>query len=160
QIGFCSTADGVRIAYATVGSGPALIVSQPVSHLGLEWEEPRVRDFWETIGQHHMVVRYDSQGCGLSDRNRTDFSLDSEVRTIEAIVKELRLKSFVLWARSIEGPAAIAYVLKYPEHISHLILYGSQARWHDRPVSLHAHLTLVLSNWRMSQLSLAEMMLG
>src|SRR5262249_27850594 len=41
-----------------------------------------------------------------------------------------------------------------------LILYGSQARWHDRPVSLHAHLTLVLSNWRMSQLSLAEMMLG
>ena len=93
QIGFCSTTDGARIAYATVGSGPALVVAQPISHLGLEWEEPRVRDFWDTIGQHHMVVRYDNQGCGLSDRNRSDFSLDSEIRLIEAIVKDLELKS-------------------------------------------------------------------
>ena len=94
RIGFCSTADGARIAYATVGTGPALLVAAPgVSHLELEWEEPRVRDFWETIGHHHTVVRYDKHGCGLSDRNRTDFSLDSEIRTIEAIVKEFGLKS-------------------------------------------------------------------
>jgi hypothetical protein len=33
--------DGVLIAYATVGAGPALLVAQPISHLGLEWEEPR-----------------------------------------------------------------------------------------------------------------------
>ena len=93
RIGFCSTPDGVRIAYATVGTGPALVVARPApSHLEVEWEEPRVRDFWETIGHHHTVVRYDKQGCGLSDRNRTDFSLDSEVRTIEAIVKELELR--------------------------------------------------------------------
>jgi hypothetical protein len=71
QIGFCSTADGARIAYATVGSGPPLLVAQAPSHLGLEWEEPRVRDFWETIGRHHLVIRYDKHGCGLSDRNRT-----------------------------------------------------------------------------------------
>ena len=58
----------------------------------LEWEEPRVRDFWETIGRHHLVVRYDKHGCGLSDLNRSDFSLDPEVRTIEAIVEELGLK--------------------------------------------------------------------
>src|SRR5215469_7944151 len=83
QIGFCTTVDGARIAYATVGTGPALVVAPfAPSHLGLEWEEPRVRDFWETIGRHHLVVRYDKHGCGLSDRNRTDFSLDSEVRTI------------------------------------------------------------------------------
>src|SRR5215813_903702 len=106
QIGFCSTADGARIAYATVGTGPALIFAQAVSHLGLEWGEPHVRDFWETIGHHHMVVRYDTHGCGLSDRNRSDFSLDFEVRTIEAIVKDLELKSFVLWARSYQAAAA------------------------------------------------------
>jgi len=88
QIGFCSTANVARIAYATSGTGPALIFAQWVSHLELEWEEPRVRD-----------VRYDKHGCGLPDRNRSDFSLDSEVRTIEAIVKELGLKSFVLWGQ-------------------------------------------------------------
>ena len=130
QIGFWSTADGVRIAYATVGSGPALIFAQAFSHLGLEWEEPRVRDFWETIGHHRMVVRYDTHGCGLSDRNRSDFSLDFEVRIIEAIVRDLELKSFVLWARSYQAAAAIAYAIKYPDRVSHLILYGAQARWH------------------------------
>src|SRR5215467_10126960 len=114
RIGFCTTADGARIAYATVGSGPALVVSRhAVSHLGLEWEEPRVRDFWETIGRHHLIVRYDKHGCGLSDRNRTDLSIDSEIRTIEAIVKELGLKSFVLWGQGAQGAAAaIPFVVK------------------------------------------------
>src|SRR5215469_12160568 len=114
QIGFCTTADGVRIAYATVGTGPALVVAQwAPSHLGLEWEEPRVRAFWEAIGRHHLVVRYDKHGAGLSDRNRTDFSLDSEVRTIEAIVKQLRLKSHVLWAQRHGGAPAVAYAVKF-----------------------------------------------
>jgi pimeloyl-ACP methyl ester carboxylesterase len=131
QIGFCSTADGARIAYATVGTGPALVVSNHApSHLGLEWEEPRVRDFWETMGRHHLVVRYDKLGCGLSDRNRTDFSLDSEVGTIAAIVKALALKSFVLWGQGVQGAAAaIPYAVKFPNRVSHLILCNAQARW-------------------------------
>src|SRR5215469_13679552 len=100
QIGFCTTTDGVRIAYSTIGTGPALMVAPwAPSHLGLDWEESRVRDFWEAIGQHHMVVRFDKHGCGLSDRNRTDFSFDPDVRAVEAIVKELGLKSFVLWGQ-------------------------------------------------------------
>jgi pimeloyl-ACP methyl ester carboxylesterase len=48
---------------------------------------------------HHTIVRYDKHGCGLPDRNRSDFSLDPEVRAIEAIVKELGLKFFVLWGQ-------------------------------------------------------------
>jgi pimeloyl-ACP methyl ester carboxylesterase len=124
QIGFCSTADGARIAYATVGAGPALVVvPYAPCHLGLEWEEPRVRDFWESIGSHHLVVRYDKHGCGLSDRNRTDFSLDPDVRSIEAIVKNLGLKSPVLWGDGAAGGAAsIAYTVKFPDRVSHLIL--------------------------------------
>src|ERR1700746_1579960 len=167
RIGFCTTADGVRIAYATVGTGPALVVASPdVSHLELEWEEPRVRDFWETIGQHHMVVRYDRHGCGLSDRNRTDFSLDSEIRPIETVVKKLRLKSFVLWGQRHGSVPAIAYAIKFPDRVSHLILCGAHARWQGGPVaaddlkSQDAYRALVRSNWRMASLSLMETMLG
>jgi hypothetical protein len=58
RVGFCTTTDGARIAYATVGAGPALVYAQWASHLELEWEEPRIRDFWETIGRHHLVVRW------------------------------------------------------------------------------------------------------
>jgi pimeloyl-ACP methyl ester carboxylesterase len=136
------------------------------SHLELEWEEPRVRDFWETIGRHRLVVRYDKHGCGLSDRNRSDFSLDFEVRTVEAIVKELGLKSFVLWGQGGQGgAAAIAYAVKFPERVSHLILSNAQARWHVAPVSWggadqETFHKLVLSNWRMSSLAVAESALG
>src|SRR5262249_1988795 len=123
------------------------------------------REFWETIGRHHMVVRYDKHGCGLSDRNRTDFSLDFEIRTIEAIVKELGLKSFVLWARAVEAPAAITFAVKYPDRVSHLILYGAEARWHGHPawgntLSIETHGAMVLADFRMSQLAFAEAMLG
>src|SRR5579864_7506284 len=165
QIGFCSTADGARIAYATVGTGPALIFAQWVSHLELEGEEPRVRDFWKTVGQHHMVVRYDRHGCGLSDRNRTDFSLDSEVRTIEAIVKELGLKSFVLWGQGSGAQPAIAYSVKSPVRVSHLILSNpgtsvllGGALGGD--VSLDTFRALLLSNSRMASLAIAEAALG
>jgi pimeloyl-ACP methyl ester carboxylesterase len=165
RIGFCSTADGARIAYATVGTGPALIFVQWGSHLELEWEEPRVREFWETIGQHHMIVRYDRHGCGLSDRNRSDFSLDSEVRTIEAIVKELGLKSFVLWGQGGGAAPAIAYAVKSPDRVSHLILsnpgtsisLGGALGGDVNPDTFRA---LVLSNYRMSSLALAEAALG
>jgi len=168
QIGFCSTADGVRIAYATVGTGPALmVVPHTPCHLGLEWEEPRVREFWEAVGRHHLVVRYDKHGCGLSDRNRTDFSLDSEVRTIEAIVKELGLKSFVLWGQGAQGAAgAIAYAVNFPDRVSRMILCNPQARWQGSLVaswggaSQETFHSLVLSNSRMAFLAMAEIMLG
>jgi pimeloyl-ACP methyl ester carboxylesterase len=166
QIGFCTTTDGARIAYATLGTGPALVVvPYAPCHLGLEWEGPRVRDFWEAIGRHHLVVRYDKHGFGLSDRNRTDFSLDSEVRTIEAIVKELGLQSPVLWGQGAQGgAAAIDYAIKFPDRTSHLILCNAQARWHGRRtwggVGQDTFGALALSNWRMLSLALAEGMLG
>jgi pimeloyl-ACP methyl ester carboxylesterase len=166
QIGFCTTADGVRIAYATVGTGPALVVSSLApSHIGLEWEEPRVRGFWESIGRHHQVVRYDKHGCGLSDRDRNDFSTDAEVRTLEAIVKKLGLKSFVLWGQcGIGGAAAIAFAVKSPDRVSHLILCNCQARWHGAPgwggVSHDTFRALALSDFRMASLALAERGLG
>jgi pimeloyl-ACP methyl ester carboxylesterase len=170
QIGFCSTADGVRIAYATVGTGPPFVVaSAGISHLELEWEEPRVRDFWETIGQHHMVVRYDRHGCGLSDRNRSEFSLDAEIRTIEAIVKELELKSFVLWGQRSGGPSAIGYAVKFPDRVSRLILCGAHAQplgvaggpsWSLLPLNRDTFRELVLLNWRMASLALMETVLG
>jgi hypothetical protein len=72
QIRFCSTADGARIAYATVGSGQALIFAQWIYHLELEWEEPRVREFWETIVQHH---RWRCRSHGRALRSPVGFAI-------------------------------------------------------------------------------------
>ena len=129
KIQFCIAADGLRLAYSIIGQGPALVVPAPmVSHQELVWQEPGYRHFWERLANHHTLVCYDRPGTGLSDRNRTGFSLDSELRDLEIVVDHLKLKRLALLGHGFGGPVAIAYAARYPRRISHLVLYGSYAR--------------------------------
>ncbi len=128
QIQFCKTADGVRIAYSTVGQGPAMVIVPGwISHLQLQWEPPAAQPYLEKATRYHTFVNYDKYGCGLSERNRTDFSPESELRVLEAVVDHLKLKRFVLWGFSQGGAVAIAYAVKHPRRVTHLILYGAFA---------------------------------
>jgi len=129
QIRFCITTDGLRLAYATVGQGPALVVIPPwVSHQELGWQDPVYRRFAERLAHHHTLVGYDRPGTGLSDRNRTDFSLDSDLRDLETVIDHLKLKRPALLGISWGGPIAVVYTAKHPRRVSHLILYGTYAR--------------------------------
>jgi pimeloyl-ACP methyl ester carboxylesterase len=129
QIGFCVRSDGVHIAYMTVGEGPALVFPAAwVSHIELQWEQPEIRSFYQKLARHHTVVLYDKHGVGLSDRDRTDFTLEAELRDLEAVVDHLRLKRFALLNVACGGPTAIAYTIKYPQRVTHLIFYGAYAR--------------------------------
>ncbi len=132
QIRFCKTVDGVRIAYSTMGQGPAVVmVPGWISHLQLQWEPPAAQPFLEKVTRYHTFITFDKHGCGLSERNRTDFSPESELRVLEAVVNHLNLKRFALWGYCQGGSVAIAYAVKYPRRVTHLILYGAFARGED-----------------------------
>jgi class 3 adenylate cyclase/pimeloyl-ACP methyl ester carboxylesterase len=129
HIQFCTTIDGVRIAYSMVGQGPFLVIPPGwVSHLQLQWEHPSARDYLEKATRNQTFLFYDKHGCGFSERNRTEFTLESEVRPLEAVIDHLKLKRFALFGFSQGGPIAITYAIKYPRRVSHLILYDSYAR--------------------------------
>ena len=126
QIKFCSTFDGAHIAFSTLGEGPPLVFpAHWVSHIEVEWTSPLVREFFLSLAANHTIIRYDKHGCGLSDRDRTDFSFKKEVRDLESLVNHLNLKRFALFGHSQGGPTAIAYATKHPDAVSHLILYGT-----------------------------------
>ena len=128
QIRFCKTADGARIAYSIMGQGPAVVwVPGWISHLQLMWEPPAAQPFLEKATRYHTLITYDKYGCGLSERNRTDFSPESEVRVLEAVVDHLKLKRFALLGFSQGGSVAIAYAVKHFRRVTHLILYGAYA---------------------------------
>ena len=77
HVRFCTATDGVRLAYAVHGSGPPLVrVATWLSHLELDWESPVWRHWLQRLGERHTLVRYDERGCGLSDTNVGDPSLD------------------------------------------------------------------------------------
>jgi DNA-binding SARP family transcriptional activator/pimeloyl-ACP methyl ester carboxylesterase len=129
QIRFCTASDEVRIAYATVGHGPALVrAATYLTHLEYDWNSPVWRHWLEGLAEHHTLVRYDQRGCGLSDRDVEEFSLNADVGDLETVVDALDLDRFSLIGLSQSGPVAISYAVRHPERVSHLILYGTYAR--------------------------------
>jgi class 3 adenylate cyclase/pimeloyl-ACP methyl ester carboxylesterase len=129
-----------------------------VSHLEVEWENPFIQSCFKRLAVKHTVIRYDKHGCGLSDRDRTDFSLEKEVRDLEAIIDHLKLQRFSLFGMSGGGPTAIAYAVKHPELVSHLILYGTYPRGNvSGPPEIMASLcNLIRTTWGLGSKTLAD----
>ncbi|HVG05151.1 MAG TPA: alpha/beta fold hydrolase [Burkholderiaceae bacterium] len=126
---FCTSADGTRIAIASIGSGPPLVrAAHWLSHVEYDLQSPVWRPWLTELSRDHSYVRYDQRGCGLSDREVTDLSLDAWVSDLEAVVDALGLKRFPLFGMSQGGAVAIAYAARHPERVSHLIFFGAYAR--------------------------------
>ncbi len=148
QIRFCTTSDGVRIAYATAGEGPPLVrVLGWFTHLEFEWENPRWRRVQEGMASRFTYIRYDGRGMGLSDRDVSDFSIDAFVRDLEAVVDALGFERVALNGISQGGPTAIAYAVRHPERVSHLIIYGSAVRSPWPKDQQETALSLIRQGW-------------
>jgi RNA polymerase sigma factor (sigma-70 family) len=129
HVRFCTAADGVRLAYAVHGSGPPLVrVATWLTHLELDWESPVWRHWLDRLGRGHAVVRYDERGCGLSDTNVGDPSLDTWVGDLEAVTEAVGVERFALLGVSQGCAVAVAYAVRHPERVSDLVLYGGYAR--------------------------------
>ncbi len=129
EIRFCTAADGVRIAYATSGSGPPMVkAANYLTHLEHDWNGPVWWHWLQELGRHHTLVRYDERGCGLSDWDVTDCSIDAWVQDMEAVVDALGLERFPLLGISQGASVSVAYAVKHPERVTHLVLFGGYAR--------------------------------
>jgi len=154
EIRFCSTCDGVRIAWASVGSGyPLVKAANWLNHLDYEWESPVWKHWIAELTKHHRFIRYDERGNGLSDRDVKDISLEAWVQDLETVVDSAGLDRFALMGISQGGAPAITYVVRHPERVSHLILIGAYSRgWEHRDnaealKARHAFETLVRLDW-------------
>lgn len=129
RIQYAKTQDGVSIAYWTMGEGMPLVSMPfiPFSHIQLECQTPEYGRWHEAMMQGRRLIHYDNRGSGLSERDVTDFSLDNHMLDLEAVADSLALERFALFAASWAGAVAIAYVVRHPERISHLILWCSWA---------------------------------
>ncbi|MGB8332294.1 MAG: alpha/beta fold hydrolase [Polyangiales bacterium] len=128
EIRFCTSFDGTRIAYATVGEGPPIVkAANWLTHLEFDWESPVWRHVFTELSRDHMLVRYDDRGNGLSDWDVEDISFDAFYRDLENVVDTLRLDRFALLGISKGASVSAAYAARHPERVSHLILLGGFA---------------------------------
>ncbi len=130
QIRFCTTSDGLTIAYATLGEGPPVVYATGwPTHLELEWQAPSSRSFLEALAEGCTLIRYDMRGTGLSDRETTDFSLDTLTRDLEAVVDHLNLERFDLVSLgSLAGPIAMTCAAAYQNRVTRLVLSSGFVR--------------------------------
>ncbi|SAL36333.1 alpha/beta hydrolase [Caballeronia cordobensis] len=129
QIRLCTASDGVRIAYATCGSGPPLIkAANWLSHLELDFTSPVWSHLMLELSSRYTLVRYDQRGCGLSDHDVGDISFDAWLRDLETVVDASGLERFPLLGISQGASIAVAYAVAHPERVTHLVLHGGYAR--------------------------------
>lgn len=133
QVRCCRTRDGVRLAYAAVGSGPPILQSAHwLSHLEYDWELPIARYRLLDLAKAHSLVRYDARGNGLSAWDVSDMSFDAWVSDMETVVDAAGLDRFPVLAISQSVPVSIAYAARHPDRVSCLILYGGFAAGRNR----------------------------
>jgi len=129
KIEYCHTSKGVSLAYTKTGTGlPLVKVANWLSHIDYDWDSPVWGPWLKSLSDNFTLFRYDERGCGLSERNVDDMSFEAWVNDLETVVDATGLERFALLGISQGGPIAIAYAQRYPEKVSHLILYGTYVR--------------------------------
>ena len=161
-MGFVRTPDAGRVAFAVVGSGPAIVLpAWWVSHLAEDWHFDPLRRFVEGLAAGRMVVRYDRAGTGMSDRERLrqTFTPEFEAATLCAVLEELGLARVTLMGVSCGGCTAVSFAARWPQRVDRLVLYGSYANGHalGPPEARRGMVDLVRSHWGLGSRLLADM---
>jgi len=129
SIRFCTSRDGTRIAYATLGKGPPLVrAAHFLTHLEFELNSAVWAPWLAELSGYNTVARYDQRGCGLSDRDVAEISFEANIADLEAVVEAAGLERFALLGASQGSAISIAYAARHPERVTRMIIYGGYAR--------------------------------
>jgi pimeloyl-ACP methyl ester carboxylesterase/DNA-binding CsgD family transcriptional regulator len=163
-IRYVTTTDGFSIAYWALGSGPPVVQlpGLPHSHIRAEWETPEWRRGYELGAMERTWVRYDGRGCGLSQRDAKEFPLEALMDDLDAVVGDLPAKRVALYGVVNTCPVAVSYAARYPERVSHLILWCpviDTSVHRDNPM-LEAARKVAETNWEMFSETVAHSLFG
>lgn len=126
---YCTTGDGVRIAFEQLGSGPPILkAANWMSHLDEDRDSPLSRHWLHLLSDGRQLTRFDGRGHGLSEREPPELSYEGMLADLEAVADAARLPRVPLLGFCHGGPLAIGYAVRHPERVSALILCGSYAQ--------------------------------
>ena len=117
----------VNIAYQVVGDGPIDLVFVPgfVSHLDLQWADPRVARFLEKLASFSRLILFDKRGTGLSDPVAAPAPLEDRMDDVRAVMDAAGSERAALFGLSEGGPMSVLFATTYPERTRALVLCGT-----------------------------------
>jgi pimeloyl-ACP methyl ester carboxylesterase/DNA-binding CsgD family transcriptional regulator len=130
RIRYVRASDGVQLAWADVSSGPVLVkTANWLTHLEADWISPVWSHWIQFLCGTFRLVRYDDRGCGMSDWEADDLSLDRRIEDLETVITAAGIEEpFALLGMSQGGAVSVAFAARHPERVSHLVLYGAYVR--------------------------------
>ncbi|MDZ4278848.1 MAG: adenylate/guanylate cyclase domain-containing protein [Dehalococcoidia bacterium] len=155
---YCTTSDGVRIAYCVEGAGETSILALQAVYeaFSLDHLMPVYKQFYRDLGANRRVVRFDRRGSGLSEGESL---FGGGTQDIHAVARAVGAEKYVVWASTTSGPAALRFVTRNPSMVSHLVLYGTYARLADAlPATLLSGLDdLARADWQTANRTIADL---
>ncbi|HEY0334181.1 MAG TPA: alpha/beta fold hydrolase [Stenotrophomonas sp.] len=130
SIRYLTTGDGTRLAWSSMGQGPPLVkAANWLTHLEYDLESSIWQHWTRFLGGHFRFIRYDERGCGMTGGDPRGLSLPHWLADLEAVIDAAQIdRPFALLGISQGAAACIAYAVKHPQRVSHLLLYGGYAR--------------------------------
>lgn len=129
RISFCTGSDGTQLAWASIGSGPAVFKSPNwMNHLDYDWRTPIHGPLFAGLARRHRLVRFDQRGNGLSDWDLDTLSEDAMIHDMETVVQAAGLDRFILFGQSQGCAYSIRYAAEHPEQVIGLVLLGGFLR--------------------------------
>jgi pimeloyl-ACP methyl ester carboxylesterase/DNA-binding CsgD family transcriptional regulator len=122
--------DGVSISWSSVGDGPAFVYlpSAPFSDTTAEWSIPVLRRAFEGLARRLRLVQFDARGTGRSQRDVSDVSLEAMLDDLSSVVAAAGLERFAILGTYSAVTHAIAAAARWPDSVTHLVLFGGAAR--------------------------------
>jgi class 3 adenylate cyclase len=158
QIRFCTSADGTRIAYVSLGEGPPLVQVGPWGgDVGRDWGRPDCRAALESLSRGRLYVAFDRRGVGASQREVDVFSLEAQVADVVAVVDHLGLEQFDLWGMLDGAAISVAYAAEHPKRVSRLALWSPYPCGVEivRPGAVQGLVELIRGNWSLARRAIA-----
>lgn len=91
---------------------------------------------FDSLSTNNNLVYFDAFGRGKSDTAKEvkEYSLQKDIEDLEGLRKAMGFSSINILGHSYGGLVAQGYAIKYPEHVSHLILantFHSYLMWQE-----------------------------
>ncbi|MGN6378995.1 MAG: alpha/beta fold hydrolase [Gaiellales bacterium] len=126
---YALTADGVHIAYRTLGAGSEdLVFIAPFpSNFEVELEEPHFARAIEAMASRWRVILFDKRGSGLSDRQNTP-DLEMRADDLRAVLDAVGSQAAILVGTADGGALGAFFAATYPQRVLALVPLYSWAR--------------------------------
>jgi class 3 adenylate cyclase len=122
---YAKTADGVHIAYQTLGEGPGLVyVPGHVFDVEALWSWPIASDFARSLAGFARLAIFDPRGTGMSDHivpRERQWTLEARMDDLRAVMDAADLERAVLFSFEEGFALSALFAATYPERTIGLV---------------------------------------